>query len=173
MRAINASAFISHMLQGTLVYEWADTRLVNDDPAKGMGKAASAAMLTYQLTEPLGRPTRNVDLISPYFVPTVAGVEVFTTMVKGGIKRRVLTNSLDARDVAVVHAGYAKRRKDLLEAGVTLYEMCSRLPETDRKDRDKEKAGLFGSSGSSLSESGKIVWVETVGGPTGSSRHGT
>lgn len=150
MRAIKESAFISQMLQGTLVYEWADTRLVSDDPAKGLGKAASDAMLTYQLTELLGRPTRNVDLISPYFVPTAAGVEVFTKMAKSGIKLRVLTNSLDATDVAVVHAGYAKRRKDLLEAGVTLYEMRSRLPDTDRKDKDKEKGGPFGSSGSSL-----------------------
>jgi putative cardiolipin synthase len=36
---------------------------------------------------------------------------------------RILTNALEATDVALVHAGYAKRRKPLLEAGVILYEM--------------------------------------------------
>jgi len=35
----------------------------------------------------------------------------------------VLTNSLEATDVPVVHAGYAKRRKPLLAAGVRLFEM--------------------------------------------------
>jgi putative cardiolipin synthase len=39
------------------------------------------------------------------------------------VKIRVLTNSLEATDVAAVHAGYAKRRRPLLEAGVTLFEM--------------------------------------------------
>lgn len=36
---------------------------------------------------------------------------------------RILTNALETTDVAAVHAGYAKRRKPLLEAGVVLYEM--------------------------------------------------
>jgi putative cardiolipin synthase len=35
----------------------------------------------------------------------------------------VLTNSLEATDVPAVHAGYAKRRKPLLRAGVKLFEM--------------------------------------------------
>ncbi|OFJ47065.1 hypothetical protein BA896_018705 [Janthinobacterium lividum] len=35
---------------------------------------------------------------------------------------RILSNALKASDVAAVHAGYAKWRKALLEAGVLLYE---------------------------------------------------
>jgi putative cardiolipin synthase len=35
----------------------------------------------------------------------------------------VVTNSLESTDVLAVHAGYAKRRLALLEAGVRLYEM--------------------------------------------------
>lgn len=57
-------------------------------------------------------------------------------------------DSLEATDVAVVHAGYAKRRKALLAAGITLYELprLSPRPDTDRRSA----IGSVGSSGSSL-----------------------
>lgn len=145
-RAILDSEFIAGLLKGDLPVEWADTRMVSDDPAKGLGRAKSSGMLTYQLGEILGRPTDTVELISPYFVPTAAGVDVFTKMARDGIRMRVLTNSLDATDVAAVHAGYAKRRKDLLTAGITLYELRRMSAVDDRH----ESAGPFGSSGSSL-----------------------
>ena len=35
----------------------------------------------------------------------------------------MLTNSLEATDVGAVHAGYARRREDLLRGGVRLYEL--------------------------------------------------
>lgn len=69
------------------------------------------------------KPTRELALISPYFVPGASGIEYFAAMAKDGVKISVLTNSLEATDVAAVHAGYAKRRKPLLEAGVALFEM--------------------------------------------------
>ncbi|MCQ9617452.1 phospholipase D family protein [Paenalcaligenes niemegkensis] len=144
--AIKNSAFITHLLEGKLVFEWADTRMVSDDPAKGLGTAKAETMLIYQLGEMLGQPSNNVELISPYFVPTAAGVDVFTDMAQAGVKLRILTNSLDATDVAAVHAGYAKRRKDLLQAGIKLYELRRVSPEIKRN----ESAGPFGSSGSSL-----------------------
>ena len=59
---------------------------------------------------------------------------------------RVLTNALEATDVAAVHSGYAKRRKALLEAGVDLYE----LRRSAAPGKKEERAGPFGSSGSSL-----------------------
>ncbi|AHG66128.1 putative phospholipase D [Advenella mimigardefordensis DPN7] len=145
-QAIKTLPFISTMLEGDLNFEWADVRMVSDDPAKGLGQATSSGLLVHQLAETLGRPSLTVDLISPYFVPTAAGVDAFTKMAQTGIKLRVLTNSLDATDVSAVHAGYAKRRKDLLAAGVTLYEL-QRMSATDKP---KEGAGPFGSSGSSL-----------------------
>ena len=59
---------------------------------------------------------------------------------------RVLTNSLEATDVALVHAGYAKRREELLEAGVWLYEMRAR----GGRRRAGASGGPFSSSASSL-----------------------
>ena len=146
IKAVGESAFITNLLQGVLAFEWAEARMVSDDPAKGLGMAEPDGLLTHQLGEILGEPESHIELVSPYFVPTAAGTEAFARLAERGVKIRVLTNSLDATDVAAVHAGYAKRRKDLLEAGILLYEMRRMSPEANHKDG----RGPFGSSGSSL-----------------------
>ena len=94
----------------------------------------------------LGQPQQHVELVSPYFVPTAAGVKAFTELTEQGVSVRILTNALEATDVAAVHSGYAKRRKALLEAGVELFEMRRDSPTA----KPRGKAGPFGSSGSSL-----------------------
>lgn len=144
--AVARSSFIRQLLDGDLSMEWAPTRMVTDDPAKGLGKAAESGLLTWQLSQILDRPAQSVVLISPYFVPTAAGVESFTALARRGVDVRILTNSLDATDVSAVHAGYAKRRRDLLAGGVRLFEMRRLSPHQQRN----ESAGPFGSSGSSL-----------------------
>src|SRR5690606_5266522 len=78
--------------------------------------------------------------------PTDRGVEQFVDLSEKGVDIRILTNSLDATDVAAVHSGYAKHRRELLTAGISLYEMRRLGPGPDRD----LKAGPFGSSGSSL-----------------------
>jgi putative cardiolipin synthase len=61
--------------------------------------------------------------VSPYFVPTAAGVHALSTLSEDGVAVRVLTNSPEATDVSAVHAGCAKRRKALLKAGIRLYAL--------------------------------------------------
>ncbi|MBA1204406.1 phospholipase D family protein [Pseudomonas capeferrum] len=144
--AIRESSFMTGLLQNTLTFEWAPVRMVSDDPAKGLGDVETSGLLITQLNDILGKPVHTLDLVSPYFVPTAAGVDTFTQIANSGVRLRVLTNALEATDVVAVHAGYAKRRKDLLKAGVVLYEMRS----TAYNGQRNESAGLFGSSGSSL-----------------------
>ena len=146
LQAVRKSRFISQLLEGRLELEWAHTRMVSDDPAKGQGTLEGEGLLTHQLGEILDEPLSDVALISPYFVPTGQGVDAFTDLVARGVRVRVLTNSLDATDVAAVHAGYAKHRRDLLEGGVELFEMHRMTARSERN----ESAGPFGSSASSL-----------------------
>jgi putative cardiolipin synthase len=96
----------------------------------------------------LGEPTNHLELVSPYFVPTAAGVDWLVAMAVRGAQIRVLTNSLDATDVTAVHAGYAKRRKALLKAGIKLFE--SRRQSTDEGVQAESSGGFSGSSDSSL-----------------------
>ncbi|MDX5446677.1 MAG: phospholipase D family protein [Zoogloeaceae bacterium] len=147
--AVRRSGFMRALSSGELPFESAVARMVSDDPAKALAKADRRGHLMPQLMAILGQPRRSVDLVSPYFVPTTAGVEAFAALVREGIRVRVLTNSLQATDVAVVHAGYAKRRKALLQAGVSLFELRELPQEAGRDERDRA-VGPFGSSGSSL-----------------------
>ncbi len=145
MEAIRSLPFVHALLDGSLPLAWATTHLVSDDPAKGLGRAAPESLLPQRFAAILGVPAKEIDLVSPYFVPTAAGVAYFADLARRGVKVRVLTNSLEATDVAAVHAGYAKRRRALLEAGVELFEMKRMALTPLARDH-----GLTGSSGTSL-----------------------
>lgn len=145
--AIEELRDVQELLERKLKFEWAVTRMVSDDPAKGLGKADIATKLPAQFRKILGEPGRELDLVSPYFVPAITGTRWFSDLAQRGVTVRILTNALEATDVTPVHAGYAKRRVDLLKAGVDLYEL-RRAP--GQENRKEERAGPFGSSGSSL-----------------------
>ena len=142
--AVRQSDFVLQLMERRLPFEWGRALLVSDDPAKGLGDAAESALLPHKLGELLGEPRAEVELISAYFVPGES-TGLFTSMAKRGVRLTVLTNSFEATDVAVVHAGYAKRRKELLEAGVTLYELKRISPQS------QSARSFVGSSGSSAS----------------------
>ena len=149
MGANMRSAFLGQLVEGSLPLEWARARFVSDDPAKVMGMAAPEANIAFKLRDILGEPQRSLDLVSPYFVPGKEGTAAFVDLAKRGTRTRILTNSLEATDVAAVHAGYAKWRKPLLESGVTLYEL--RREATDEPSRERRGSGSgIGSSDASL-----------------------
>jgi putative cardiolipin synthase len=92
------------------------------------------------------RAQRNLDMVSPYFVPGEDGARALEELARSGVKVRVLTNSFAATDVSVVHAGYAKRRCGLARAGVALYE----LKGTGKAEAKRASGGRSGSSATSL-----------------------
>jgi putative cardiolipin synthase len=98
--------------------------VVYDDPAKTLdGDANEELLLLPLLMQRMGSPQRTMDIVSPYFVPGDEGTALLIELARRGVRVRVLTNSLASSDESVVHAGYMKRRHDLLRAGVELYEM--------------------------------------------------
>jgi putative cardiolipin synthase len=146
VEAVRKSAFVNDLVQGDLAMEWAATRMVSDDPAKVFGHVTAEPNLFSQLKAILGEPKKELLLVSPYFVPATSGTEWFSAAARRGVRIQVLTNAQEATDVAAVHAGYSKRRKALLAAGITLFESRRRTPDT----RKRSKAGMAGSSASSL-----------------------
>lgn len=154
--ALPDSEFARRWTEGTLQFEWAVTHLVSDDPAKGLDRSHAEDDLAAQLARVIGTPARQFDLVSPYFVPTRHGTRLLTELAGRGIQVRVLTNALEATDVSAVHAGYAKRRKALLKAGITLYELPRRLPKVRRE------SGAFGSGSSRASLHAKTFAVDNT-----------
>jgi putative cardiolipin synthase len=121
--AVRATPVVREILERRLILEWANVEVVHDDPAKTLDATGSPDVLLFpELVAAMGRPQQSLDLVSPYFVPGDGGTAAIMAMAQRGVRVRVLTNSLAATDESAVHAGYGKRRRDLLAAGVQLYE---------------------------------------------------
>jgi len=75
------------------------------------------------LKETVELATRELTIISPYFVPLKSGIAFLSELQASGVQVNVITNSLAANNHGIVHAGYAPSRKPLLEAGIKIYEM--------------------------------------------------
>jgi len=146
VNAVHNSSFMQQLATKTLQFEWAATHMISDDPAKGLGRAKHEELFPERLKQVIGQPRTELELVSAYFVPTIPGVKSFVSLAEAGVKVKVLTNALEATDVPAVHAGYAKHRKELLSAGVQLYE----LRRAATSDVGGKHIGMWGSSGSSL-----------------------
>lgn len=139
------SRFVERFLDGRLEMIWGHAALLSDDPHKILDKPGPKGLLSDQLRETIGLPEERMYVVSPYFVPTRNGARLFTELAASGVDVIVLTNALEATDVAAVHSGYTRYRKRLLKAGVKLYEM----QRFSGQERMRGK-GPLGSSGSSL-----------------------
>jgi putative cardiolipin synthase len=124
--AVETLPIVSKLAEGTLPLEWADVELVSDDPAKALGQSDPGRLLITHLDEAIGMPRHSLDLVSGYFVPTQATVDTLTGLCRRGVAVTAVTNSYEATDVPVVHAGYAGDRKALLKGGVRLWEIRAR-----------------------------------------------
>ena len=144
-QAIAASRFVGDLLAGQLRLEWSPVRMVSDDPAKVLGDLPEAGYLWSQLLQAVPRPTQQVLLVSPYFVPAARGTELLAALAREGVQVLVVTNALEATDVPLVHSGYARWREPLLASGVELYEL-----KRAGGPPPVRASGLGGSSGSSL-----------------------
>ena len=144
--AIARAPFVREMLAHRLPFDWAEVRLLSDDPEKGLGLATDDELLWPQLKRILKTPKRELLVVSPYFVPGKEGADFFIALARNGVKITVFTNSLAATDVPAVHAGYARQRKRLLASGVGLFELQRKAPAPD----DEGLQPSIGSSGSSL-----------------------
>ena len=128
--------------QRVLLPHWSNgVQVIADPPLKGRNPDHSG-WLIHRLAEMLGTARHKALVVSPYFVPGESGTAVLAALASNGVETGVITNSLAATDVPVVHAGYANYRKTLLEQGVQLYELKAR--------GHTASAGVFGSSSASL-----------------------
>ncbi|MDO4682028.1 MAG: phospholipase D family protein [Lautropia sp.] len=146
LKVLSESSLVQNLASRQLDFQWVGTQLVSDDPAKGLGQARATETLLGRLNQVMHEATRQLVIVSPYFVPTQHGTERLQALARRGIEVVVLTNALSATDVAVVHAGYARYRRPLLEAGVRIFELKRHATIV----ADKGQGGITGSSGASL-----------------------
>ncbi len=147
MTALLNSDLSNKLRDNDVTYYWGEAAVVVDHPDKiTSSRDASELHLVTQLAPYFDSIEKELIIISPYFVPGHEGVQFFKSLTDKGVRVKILTNSLSSNDVAIVHAGYARYREDLLQCGVELYEMNKKLTRAQRK----EKKGAGGSSKASL-----------------------
>lgn len=138
LAALARAHFLRRAARGKLRWFQGEVKVYADPPDKGRHNGLLS------LLRPLVDAAREqLLIISPYFVPGRRGVDYLARRVCDGLSVTVLTNSLAATDVSAVHAGYARYRRKLLAAGVSLLEA---KPFGGRKTRKQKLLGRRRSS---------------------------
>jgi putative cardiolipin synthase len=107
-------------IRGTFV--WAPGRIVWDDPA-AIEKGFAEGNIIKDIFAKFDAAQSEILIESAYFVTLEPGVERAKKLVERGVRTRVFTNSLASNDVIAAHAGYAKRRDELIASGVEIFEL--------------------------------------------------
>ncbi len=145
--ALTDSHLARSLRAGTTELSWGQAQVIHDSSEKKeRGENWQKELLISQLWPYMKTTTEELLIISPYFVPGEKGAEALCKLSEKGVKVIILTNSLASNDVSAVHAGYSRYRKQLLRAGVILYE----LDEEIKKEVRKRFTWLLGLSKSSL-----------------------
>jgi cardiolipin synthase C len=143
--ALKADDTVKRLVAGDWPMEWvAKYKFVSDDPLKATKEEndLDRTHVGTEVAQMLRGALNSILIISPYFVPGEKVTAGLTQAAQRGEHVRVLTNSLAANDVAAVHGGYSRYRKELVKGGVQVWELKPLSGET--------KKSLFGSSGASL-----------------------
>jgi len=103
---------------------WDDVRFISDVPGKNDGESGlgGGGESTNQLISAVKSAKRSILIQSPYLILPNGGIELLEGLIKKGVRIRISTNSLASTDNIPAFGGYASQRKDLLRAGVELYE---------------------------------------------------
>lgn len=145
--ALADSNLARSLRNGTTKFTWAQAHVIHDSSEKKeRGENWQKDLLISKLWPYMETTTEELLIISPYFVPGKKGADALCKLSEKGVKVIILTNSLASNDVFAVHAGYSRYRKQLLKAGVVLYE----LDEEIKKEVIKRFTWLPGLSKSSL-----------------------
>jgi putative cardiolipin synthase len=122
---------------GRLPWVWARTEAFADNPDKisGTETPQNAAPpldqhgIRHRLVERIRAARIEVQVSSPYVIPTRRSLDTIELLQKRGVRMTVLTNSLAATDEPLVHSAYRRYRDDMLRQGIELYELAPlRLP---------------------------------------------
>lgn len=146
--ALHNSELANNLLHAdTIRFNWGEALVIHDSPEKKeRGEHWQEDLLISKLWPYIESLNKELLIISPYFVPGQKGADALCRLSRKGVQIRILTNSQASNDVSAVHAGYSRYRKQLLKAGVELYE----LDEEIKKEVVKRLSWLPGLSKSSL-----------------------
>jgi putative cardiolipin synthase len=133
-KAVN-SEFLQELFRGERTPYAAVARVISDSPEKFREAPGAEQHLVVAdaLVEAVTGARRGVTIFTPYFLPRERGRTLIKQMAQAGVQIRLITNSLASTNHVAVHAHYRKYRKEMLEAGIEVYEL-----RADRRPRWEE-----------------------------------
>jgi len=146
---------------------WEDVKFLSDVPGKNAGESGlgGGGESTRQLIEAVKNAKSSIHIQSPYLVMPEGGIELFRELVERGVRIRISTNSLASTDNIQAFGGYQGQRKELLRAGVELFEFrpepSIRWELIDRYPRIAQNSPTFAIHAKSMVIDGEVVFVGT------------
>ena len=146
-RAVRDTGLGRALRSGALPLTYAPAQAMADPPSKVAahdGAEPVPGLFAQRIRPVVAAAQRELILISPYFIPSDDGIAGMAALVKRGVRVRILTNSLASADtVPLAHAGYARKRGRLLEAGVELHEMRPDVEATAARRHIRPSLGAY------------------------------
>lgn len=104
---------------------WARARLVVDElpDATDLQSSDAPKAVAVALRELTSNAQNEVLIESAYLIPGDAALDLLSQLQSRNVRVRALTNSLASNDLSTNHSGYARRRPQMLRAGVELHEL--------------------------------------------------
>jgi putative cardiolipin synthase len=98
--------------------------VIADSPDKLINKVDEThKRLARDLVGIIQNAEEEAIFISPYYIPGKTGVQRIRDLVQKGVRVIVVTNSLASNNHVPVHGAYSRYRRDVIKAGVELYEV--------------------------------------------------
>ncbi len=120
-----SSELLDDLFAGRQALIAAPARAVSDRPEKlKVARGTQEELIVgAALADVVQNAQREVTIITPYFLLQAPGRELLKAKAAEGVRIRLITNSLASTNHVPVHAHYRKYRRELLAAGVEIYEL--------------------------------------------------
>ena len=137
LKALQESDLSVAIKEKKVRYDWGKAEVIYDLPEKLEHSFTKEELhIAPKVREHMDSAKNELIIFTPYFVPRKGGVEYLQDLSKKGVQVRIMTNSLASTNHSIVHAGYAKHRKELLRAGIELYEVNVKMLNEEEQKKD-------------------------------------
>jgi len=101
----------------------AEAEVIVDDPGKLLAAVShEQKIVATRIAEAIAGAQKEIIVFTPYFIPGPIGMDLIREVRKKGVKVVLITNSLATNNHVAVHSAYSSYRKEILKAGVELWE---------------------------------------------------
>jgi len=167
------------LAEGRIDLHWAEAKAFADAPEKVInhtrrwlpGLRREEKTVRLGLMSELLLARQEVFVSSPYLVPNPQVIEDIREGRLWGLQITLLTNSLASTDEPLVHAGYQRYRRQMLDLGVKLYEV---VPSQVKRAKDLgfgQSIGRFHAKAAAID--GKTLFIGSLNFDPRSEKHNT